>query len=544
MDNYVSAQDQSETAAFAARVAANQAKLAADLKPQYDFIVCGSGSSGSVVARRLAENPEVSVLLLEAGGTDNVPSVTEAAQWTLNRGSERDWGYRTQPDPKLEGRSIAMTMGKVLGGGSSINVMVWARGHKHDWDFFAEEAGDDAWNYQSALDIYRRVEDWQGPADPSRRGQGGPLFIQPAPQPHPMAPALLEGAQHLGIPLFESPNGRLMETEGGCSLNDVDVREGRRMSIFQSYVFPLMAQPNLTVLTQAVVMHIIFEGKRAVGVEFVYAGGTQRITATREVVLSLGAVQTPKVLMQSGIGDQAELQRHGIPVREHLPGVGQNFQNHLGAANCVWEYPESFVPHNSGAEAVVFWKSDTHLDTPGMQIQQVEYPLTSPEGAVRFNPPPASWALFPCIFRPQSRGHLRLSGPHPEDLIEIYVNAYAHPDDMKAMVRCVELSRDLGSSKALRPYVKREVAPGNLKGAELEQVIRQSTISVHHQFCTAKMGRASLSVVDSHLKVYGIDGLRIADASILPRVTTGNTMAPCVVIGERAAEMLRSEHQL
>src|SRR5579862_9368510 len=183
-----------------------------ELRSQYDFIICGSGSSGSVVARRLAENPAVSVLLLEAGGTDDVSAVTEAIQWPLNLGSERDWGFCGQPDGHVNGRSIRFSMGKVLGGGSSINVMVWARGHKSDWDFFAQEARDAAWNYESVLGIYRRIEDWHGSPDPYR-GVGGPVFVQPAPDPNPIAPATVQGACTVGIPTFENPNGRMMEAD-------------------------------------------------------------------------------------------------------------------------------------------------------------------------------------------------------------------------------------------------------------------------------------------------------------------------------------------
>jgi choline dehydrogenase len=199
---------------FAERVRINQSSLSSAMKSQYDFIICGSGSSGSVVARRLAENPEVSVLLIEAGGDDNVPSVEEPGQWFLNLGSDRDWNFRAEPSSHLNGRIIPMNMGKVLGGGSSINVMAWMRGHRNDWDFFADQAGDSAWNYSSILNIYRRIEDWRGAPDPDHRGVGGPVFVQPSPDPHPIASATLEAARSVGIPTFDSPNGRMMEGEG------------------------------------------------------------------------------------------------------------------------------------------------------------------------------------------------------------------------------------------------------------------------------------------------------------------------------------------
>src|SRR6267378_4933506 len=286
---------------FAERVHVNQQKLAAQLKPHYDFIVCGSGSSGSVVARRLAENVGISVLLLEAGGSDDVPSIMEPGQWPLNIGSERDWAFMGQPNPHLNGRSIPLNMGKVLGGGSSINVMCWARGHKNDWDFFAAEARDAAWSYESVLNIYRRIEDWHGAPDPKYRGTGGPVFVQPAPDPNPVAPTMLEGARSVGIPTFQSQNGLMMEGAGGSAIPDVRFRDGKRQSVFRSYTFPYMDRPNLTVLTQALVTRITFEGKRATGVEIVHDGKVQRIAAEVEVILSSGAIHTPKVLMLSGI---------------------------------------------------------------------------------------------------------------------------------------------------------------------------------------------------------------------------------------------------
>src|SRR5499427_3526709 len=247
---------------FSERVLANQQRLKANLQSQYDFIVCGSGSSGSVVARRLAENPDVSVLLLEAGGDDELPSVTEARRWFENLGSERDWAFVAEPNPYLNGRRMSLPMGRVLGGGSSINVMAWARGHKNDWDFFASESGDAEWNYESVLRIYRRIEDWHGAPDPQYRGTGGPVFVQPAPNPNPIAPAMVDGARSVGIPTFENHNGRMMENGGGASILDLIVRDGRRQSVFRSYTFPYMDRPNLTVLTHALVTRITFEGKR------------------------------------------------------------------------------------------------------------------------------------------------------------------------------------------------------------------------------------------------------------------------------------------
>lgn len=528
---------------FKERVRANQRRLTSSLKSQYDFIVCGSGSSGSVVARRLAENPDVSVLLLEAGGDDDVPSVMEPIRWHENIRSERDWDFKAQPNRHLNGRAIPLPMGKVLGGGSSINVMAWAWGHKNDWDFFAQEAGDPAWSYESLLNIYRRVEDWHGAPDSRYRGTSGPMFVQPAQDPNPIAPSMVEAARSVGIPKFESHNGRMMEGDGGASIIELIVRGGKRQSVFQSYVFPYMDRANLTVLTHALVSKVVIENRRATAVEVTHGGKVRRINAGAEIILSLGAIHTPKALMLSGIGDYAELHRLRIPVVQHLPGVGQNFQDHFGIG-CVWEYQQPLAPRNNGGEATFFCKSNPALDTPDLQTCQVEIPVCSAEAAARFNPPMASWTLLGGLVRPKSRGHLRLTGTNADDPVQIDANTLSHPDDLKAAVACIERCREIGNSASLSPFTKREIMPGALKGGHLENFIRDSAITYHHQTCTAKMGRDSMSVVDSQLRVYGIENLRIADGSIMPRVTTGNTMAPCVVIGERAAEVLRSDHSL
>jgi choline dehydrogenase len=491
----------------------------------------------------LAENPNVNVLLLEAGGSDDLPDVMESVQWPTNLGSERDWGFVGQPNPLVNGRSIPFNMGKVLGGGSSINGMAYSRGHKNDWDFFASESGDPAWSYESVRNIFLRIEDWHGAPDPRYRGTGGPLYVQPAPNPNPVFRAILEATRGLGIPTFENPNGRMQEVESGAAIQDIRARDGKRQSVFRSYTFPYMDRKNLTVLTGATVTRIVLEGKRAIGVDITYSGKTQHISAGLEVVLSLGAINTPKVLMQSGIGDQAELQRLGIPLVQHLPGVGLNFQDHV-AISSIWESNQTLAPSNTTNGTVCFTKSESSLETD-LQVLPAEVPLpSSAETAAEYNPPPNSWTLFGVVVRPKSVGRLRLTGPSPLDPILIEANTLSHPDDMKAAIAAVELCRDIGNSGALRPFSKREVMPRNLKGSELENFIRNAAGSCWHQTCTAKMGRDEMSVVDANLKVYGIDNLRIADASVMPRVTTGNTMVPCVIIGERAAEVAKATHNV
>src|SRR5215831_16310028 len=332
---------------------------------------------------------------------------------------------------------------------------------------------------------------------------------------------------------------RIMEADGGASHAGMRIRDGKRQSVFRAYAFPLMAQPNFTVLPHALVTRLTFEGNRATGVEISYEGSTRRIRAGREVILSLGAIHTPKVLMQSGIGDQAELRRLGIPVVQDLPGVGQGFQDHP-AFCCLWDCSES-LPPNLVPDAVIYGKSEAGLDSPDFQILQA---VLSAGDAARLGLPAPGWVLVGNVVQPRSRGRVRLTGPDPADPVQIEANYLCDPDDRKAALACVELCREIGNSSALRPFVGREIIPGNLERPKLENYIRDTAFSFWHQTSTARMGRDEMSVVDGYLKVYGVDNLRIADGSIMPRVTTGNTMAPCVIIGERAAEIIRDEHQI
>jgi choline dehydrogenase len=527
---------------FAERVRINQHRLSSDLRRRFDYIVCGAGTTGCVVAARLASDLNTQVLLLEAGGSDETDLITDPNRWLMTLGSELDWGFTAEPNPHLNGRAIPYSMGKVLGGGSSINVSTWSRGHRTDWDFYASESGDSAWAYEAVLGLYRhRIEAWTGSPDPDYRGIGGVVHVQSTAEPHPFSYALLEGAESVGLQRFANPNGRMMESAGGCAFADETVRDGKRQSIFRSYVYPLMAQPNITVLTGALATRIRFDRRRATGVEFYYRGKAFRAEATCEIILSLGAIHTPKLLMQSGIGDEAELKRVDIPVLQALPGVGRNLHDHV-SFGCIWEKTDKAVPNVPRSQTACFWKTTAALDAPNFYTYTTQRPFATPENAVRFKPPAASWSLVVGM-RPNSRGSILLTGPDPTDPIRIDANYLGDPQDLKDLIAGLSIAREIGNSAALRPFARREIAPSSLAEAELERFFRDGLGTYWHQSGTAKMGHDAMSVVDAKLKVYGVDGLRIADASIMPRVTTGNTMAPCVLIGERAGEILKTDNK-
>lgn len=507
---------------------------------RYDFIICGAGTAGCVVAARLAEEKNARVLLIEAGKDYSGPEVTDPAQWPANLGSERDWAFEGQPNPHLNGRRVPLNMGKGLGGGSSINVMVWARGHRSDWDHFAAESGDPAWGYESILGYYRRIENWQGAPDVLRRGKGGPVFVAQSANPQPLATATLSAASQLGIREFDSTNGEMMESAGGVAIADLRIRGSKRESIYDSYIRPRLHYRNLSVLTGALVCRLVMEESRVTGVEVLVDGQLQRFNAECEVILSLGAVNTPKVLMQSGIGPEPDLRKHGLQIRSALAGVGQNHQDHV-AFGCTWEYRAPQSIGGGGCEAKLYWKSDSRLDAPDLLQCQLEFAVPSPP-ETGISPPEHGWTMFAGLARPQSRGRLRLSGAGPLDNMIIEPNTLSEPEDIAAAFASIELCREIGNHPSFAGLIQREVAPQPRGRAAMEQFIRNAAVTFWHQCGTAKMGRDPGSVVDHQLRVYGTDNLRIADASIMPRITIGNTMAPCVVIGERAADLILAKH--
>ncbi|MBW8094041.1 MULTISPECIES: GMC family oxidoreductase [Streptomyces] len=509
----------------------------AAVETEYDVIVCGAGSAGSTVAGLLAADTDLRVLLIEAGPDDDDARVSDPDLWPLNLGSERDWGYVAAPGAGVDGRRVPYSMGKGLGGGSSINVGVWSRGHRRDWDDFAETCADPRWNYASALTAYRDLETWAGDPDPARRGTAGPMHVRPSQPLHPFFAAMLDGAEAAGLARYAGPNGELAEQGSGCAVRDEIVSAGVRRSPYRAFVAPRRGQRNLTVLTQTQVVRVVIEGDRATGVEVVADGRAIRFRAVREVVLSLGAVQTPKILMQSGIGPARHLEALGIGVRADLPGVGANLDDHL-LIGCVWEAGDRELPPPSHAQAVCFWGDDGRGQSPKFVMYSGADAFMSPEAQSRYGRPESAFT-FLLGMRLRSRGSVRLASPDPRSAPVIETGYLTDPEDLRDAVEAYRFAESIAGAEAMRPWRGPRAIPAGASDGEVSAYIRTAASTFWHQCGTARVGVDAQAVVDSELRVRGLRNLRVADASVLPRVTSGNTMAPCVLIGYRAAGFIR-----
>jgi choline dehydrogenase len=524
-------------------IRANQVERAKTPEGAYDYIVCGSGSAGCAIVHRLAANPDVKILLIEAGDWDTAPSVADPRLWFTNLGTPRDWGDVSERSVHVNNRAIPEHMGRVVGGGSSINATIWSRPFRKDLDYWVAATGDQDWGYDNALAIYKRLENWQGKPDARYRGQNGPVWCQPAFDPAPLAPAMLAACKSLGLPVFDDLNGLREERETGFALMNQIIKDGQRHSMAQAYLYPVLGQKNVTLLVNTHVERLAMDGKAASGVVILREGKPVTIKANREVILSTGAINTPKLLMLSGIGDQRELARHGIDVVMHAPEVGKNFQDHILHGGCLWESNTAADLRNSGAEASGFMHSRPgRAGPPDLNLVQIELPYASDVLAKRFNPPGNSWALCAGLVQPQSRGHIALRSAKASDRPIVHANFLSHPDDVKALAVGIETCRAIGNAAPLRSLSRREVAPGKkLAGKEMDDFIRNGATTYFHESGTCRMGRDDRAVVDSKLRVNGIKRLRIADSSIMPRIVSVATMATCVLIGERMAAILQAD---
>jgi choline dehydrogenase len=505
------------------------------LKAAYDYIVIGAGSGGAVVTRRLVD-AGADVLLIESGPPGiGVADIDDPARWvSLGRGAY-DWGYDYAPTPHVNGRVIGIPRGKVLGGSSAINAMMWYRGHPADYDAW-EAAGAHGWTFKDVLPYFKRCEDWEGGAS-EWRGAGGPLRIQRSRALHPLAAALIEGAAELGIPVIDDPNGPSNE---GAAPSNFNICDGKRFSSAQAYLWPIFPQANLTIVTQSLAVGLGFKGKRCISVRHFVDGIPVETSANAEIILALGAIDTPRLLMLSGIGDPAELRRLGVAVKAALPGVGQNLQDHplLCGIHFRAKRPLGAVSDNGGG-SLVNWKTQASLSQPNVHAFPVQGHSATAEIAERYDLSGGVFAIGTGLMRSRSRGYLRLLGAEPGSPLEIQPNFLGEAEDLNDLVEAVGAVMELVATRAYADWFDGYIAPAkSLNRAGTVDFIRTACSTFFHPCGTAKMGDDEMSVVDNTLAVRGIDGLRIADASVIPIIPSCNTHAPVTMIGERAADFI------
>jgi len=519
----------------------NQEANQAQIKGAYDYIVVGAGASGSVIAGELSKMG-AEVLVVESGGPDTAPTIGNPSVWFYNVGSPLDWHLPIEPVPQLNGRKFNMALGHVLGGGSSINAMVWTRGMERDYEAW-ERAGAKGWGFKDVLPTYKAQEDWQGGAN-EWRGAGGPVHIRTAGDPHPTAPAFLEAARQMGFPIIDDMNGPMREGAGYINMNIA--ADGSRVSSARAFLRPNLDRKNLTLLLNANVTKVVFDGDRATGVELVTGGATRTVKATREVILSAGTIHSAQLLMLSGIGDAAELKKLGIAPVANLRGVGKNLQDHVLLSGVVFAYkgkmPDRPVDSNAVETEINFASG---VDNHGVDINLVleQLPLASPEVAARFAAAPKEgFTIAPALVQPTSRGRVQLASADWREAPIIFGNHLGTDHDLSAMVRAIDAARELGRQKAFDTVREAEVIPGP-KATSKQDVIdlaRTGSASFGHAIGTARIGTDADAVVDSNLRVHGLRNLRVADASVIPSILSGPTNAPSIMIGGRAAEMIKS----
>ena len=509
------------------------------LEKAYDYIVIGAGSGGCPVVRRLIDGTNATVLLIEAGEAGiGVAEIDDPAEWVPLGRSRYDWGYNYTPSARVNGRTIGIPRGQVLGGSSAINALMWYRGHPLDYDAW-DDAGATGWRFADVLPYFKRCEDWEGGETPYR-GAGGPLKITTSKHLHPVAQAMMDGAGELGIPIIDDPNG---ETNEGATPSNFNIAEGKRWSSATGYLYPIFGEDRLTIVTGSLATGILIENGRCTGVRHVVGDRTVETRANCEVVLALGAIDTPRLMMLSGLGDAKELDRLGIPVVADLAGVGQNLQDHPLVQACVFQASKPLGPKtDNGGGTMLNWKSRPDL----VQADVHAFPVqgNSAEQALRdrFEISGEVFSLGFGLMHSKSVGHLKMLTAEPLGPLEIQPNYLAERSDLDALVSAYHTMMDLSKTEAYRNLVAGPVVPNRtLSDNEVIEFIRDGCSTFFHTCGACKMGTDDLAVTDPRLRVHGIDGLRIADASVIPIIPTCNTHAPVTMIGERAADFLMED---
>lgn len=530
-----------------------------DASDSYDYVIVGAGSAGCVLANRLSAEPELRVLLVEAGPQDRGWKIHMPAALAYPLADTKvNWAYWSEPEPFMDGRRMYCPRGRVLGGSSSINGMAYVRGHALDYERWAKETGDAGWGYAHCLPYFRRAQTHELGADDYRGGEG-PLKVSAGEMRNPLFQAWIEAGRQAGYPISEDMNGYRQE---GLARMDRTTWKGERWSAAKGYLRPALVRPNLTVATNALALEILFEGRRAAGLRFAQGRRQREVRAEREVVLASGAVNSPQLLMLSGIGPADHLRGHAIPVRVDLPGVGQNLQDHLEVyiqhvctqpislysatrpwnqawIGALWLLTRSGPGASSHFEAGGFIRSRAGVEYPDLQFHflpiAINYDGSNPARSHGFQ-------AHVGPMRPTSRGRLRLRSADPRDAPSMVFNYMESEQDRREMRDGIRLTREIFAQSAFDPYRGAELAPGPevQSDAEIDAFVRARAESAYHPSCTCSMGQAEdpEAVVDAEGRVHGLEGLRVVDASIMPSIVSGNTNAPTIMLAEKLADAI------
>ncbi len=522
----------------------------------FDYLIVGAGSAGSVIANRLSADPSISVCLIEAGGSDASPRVqTPAGTITLYKSKTFSWNFFSTPQKELNNRSLHCPRGKALGGSASMNSMIYIRGDASDYDRW-EASGCPGWGWKDVLPLFKKSERnllWQ---DPNYHGREGELLVDKAKDPNPFSQLFVKAAQNIGLPLNTDFNGKALE---GCGIYNLTQKDAKRLSSYRAFVQPVLdKRSNLSVLTDCEVDSLILEGKTVTGIRLQHKGQPQVIQANREVILSAGSLGSPTILLKSGIGPETELAQAGVEVRHNLPGVGKNLQDHLDGLVTVRSSSAQSLGFSLGSLPSVLlspfkywlqrkgWLTTNYVEAGGF----AKTPLSQNLPDVQFHFVPGyrshrgrlfewghGYAVHTCVLRPKSIGELRLNARRE---LELDYNFLADMEDAKVLIEGIRLARKMLADEAFEPYRGKEMLPGKevQTDEELLAYIREYAATVFHPVGTCKMGLDDAAVVSPDLKVRGINNLRIADASIMPTLVSGNTNAPCIMIGEKAADLI------